>query len=392
VRYRRPGELAAAERAYRARDLDAAARHCQALIEQDSRHCDALHLLGVVCLDRARLADAVGYLTRAARERPDDARVNYNLGTALLGLKLYEQATVALGRADALWPCDAGTLNNLGNALAGAGRHDEAIACYRQILEVDAAHVPARFNLGRSLAALDRPDAAVDVFQMLLAGAAGDVDVDADRLADLHLGLAEALVALGRHDEALAACRDFAALRPRLAEWHESLVLLLLGRYDEGWQKYESRWGIADHGTLRADARVPTLTEVAGRRVLLTPEQGLGDMIQFARYVPLLTAQGATVILQTFYELKTLMRTLDGVERVVAAGELEPQADIVTPLFSLPLVFGTRLDSIPTRLPIISRPGSNASARVCVRASALPGAVRSTIRSARCRWRCCCPC
>ena len=78
----------AAARAYHARDHAEAERCCLALIEHDPRHFDALHLLGVVCLDRRALADAVGYLTRAVRERPDDAQVHYHLGTALLGLKL----------------------------------------------------------------------------------------------------------------------------------------------------------------------------------------------------------------------------------------------------------------------------------------------------------------
>ena len=67
-----------------------------------------------------------------------------------------------------------------------------------------------------------------------------------------------------------------------------------------------------------------TLAEVAGRRVLLTPEQGHGDMIQFARYAPLLAAHGAHVAVQTYAELMALMRTLDGVERVIALGEQEP--------------------------------------------------------------------
>ena len=141
-----------------------------------------------------------------------------------------------------------------------------------------------------------------------------------------------------------------------MAAWNESLILLLLGRYAEGWRKYEGRWGVADHDPPRADARVPELAEVAGKRVLLTPEQGHGDMIQFARYAPLLAAHGARVIVQTYVELKALMRTLRGVERVIAMDETEPPADIVTPLLSLPLVFGTVLDTIPAQVPYLRAP------------------------------------
>ncbi len=348
------GLMADAARAYYTHDLAEVERNCLALIERDHRHFDALHLLGVVCLDRAHLADAVGYLTRAARERPNDAQVNYHLGTALLGVKLYERAEEVLRRAVALRPGDARALNNLGSALAGSRRHDAAVACYRQVLAGEPRHVPAWFNLGRSLAALDRLEEAVVSFREALAHASADTD--AERLADVHAGLGEALVGLGRYDDALAICRAIAGQRPQVAAWNESLVLLLQGRYAEGWRKYEGRWGIADHDPPRADARVPELAEVAGKRVLLTAEQGHGDMIQFARYAPLLAAQGAQVTLQTYVELTALMQTLGGVERVVAVGQSEPLADIVTPLLSLPLVLGTRVDTVPARAPYLRAP------------------------------------
>lgn len=186
-----PRGIAAAARAYYARDLASAEQICLALIKQVPRHFDALHLLGVVCLDRAHPADAVGYLTRAAHERPDNAQVNYHLGTALLGVKLYEQAEAAFRLAVTLRPGDEGALNNLGNAFAGSGRHEEAIECYRHLLAIDPGHMPARFNLGRSLAALDRLDEAVASFRAELTRASPDSD--ANRLVDVHTNLGEML-------------------------------------------------------------------------------------------------------------------------------------------------------------------------------------------------------
>src|SRR5277367_3858699 len=125
--------LDAAARYYRARDLDEAERCCRALSERDPRQFDALHLLVVVHLDRKQFADAISWLTRALHERPDDAQVNYHLGTAQLGLKLYNQAETTLQRALAARPDDAGTLNNLGNALAGNKKHAAAIECFQQV-------------------------------------------------------------------------------------------------------------------------------------------------------------------------------------------------------------------------------------------------------------------
>jgi len=346
--------MATAGRAYLAGDRAEAEQICRGLIAREPRHFDALHLLGVVCLDRSQWADAVGYLRRATHEQPDDARAHYHLGSALLGLKQYALAETALRRAVALQPGDISPLNNLGNALAASGRHDEAIACYRQFAPGDAGYVPACFNLGRSLVALGRPEEAVAAFRAALAHVSADTDPG--RLADLHTDLGHALVELRRHDEAFVAYRASAAVRPQAAAWNESLLLLLLGRYPEGWRQYEHRWGLPDHDPPRADARVPDLAAVAGRRVLLTPEQGRGDMIQFARYAPLLAARGARVTLQTYPELRPLLRTLDRVARVVALGESEPPADIVMPLLSLPLVFGTRLETIPARVPYLRAP------------------------------------
>jgi tetratricopeptide (TPR) repeat protein len=346
--------MAAAARYYHARDYAEAERCCLELIERDARHFDALHLLGVVCLDRSQLPDAVGYLTRATRERADDALAHYHLGTALLELKLYQQAEPPLRRALALRPGDYGALNNLGNVLAGRGQHEDAIECFRQVLDIQPGHVPAHYNMGRSLAALDRLEEAVASFRAALAE--GSAAAPAHRLADVYASLGEALVGLGRYDEALATCRAMSGFKPEVAEWNESLALLLLGRFAEGWRKYEGRWHVAEHDPPREDARVPDLAEVAGKRILLTCEQGHGDMIQFARYAPLLARQGARVSLQVYVELKALMQTMEDVETVIAVGEKEPPADIVTPLLSLPLVFGTELDSIPAEVPYLRAP------------------------------------
>jgi tetratricopeptide (TPR) repeat protein len=344
----------AAARYYRAHNLTEAERCCRELIEHDLRHFDALHLLGVVLLDRAQFADAITWLTRAFQQRPDDAQVNYHLGTAQLGLKLYDQAETTLRHALVTRPDDAATLNNLGNALAGNGKHAAAIECFQQVQRLAPGHAASHYNMGRALAELDRLDDAVASFQAALVNA--PVETEPGRLADIHAALGQAFVGLGRYDEARAECRAIAATDPGVAEWNESLVLLLLGQYNEGWRKYEGRWQVKDHDPPRVGARVPTLTEVVGKRVLVITEQGHGDMIQFARYAPLLAAHGAKVSVQTYIELKALMQTLERVEAVVAATEPEPAADIVTPLLSLPLMFGTDLATIPSQVPYLHAP------------------------------------
>jgi tetratricopeptide (TPR) repeat protein len=273
---------------------------CGEILKHEPRNFDALHLLGVVCLERGQFAEAIDPLRKALRIRPKDAGAHYHLGTALLELKDYARAEPALRRSLALDPKDLGTLNNLANALAGLERHDEAIGCYRR-LAADARHVPALYNMANSLAALGRLEEAIGIYRAALPLAATG---DASKLVDIRGRMSEALVGLGRCDEALACWQALAAIDPHAAAWNESLIRLLLGDLAAGWKLYESRWHLAAHGPLREGARVPALAEMAGKRVLLLAEQGNGDMIQFVRYAPLLARRGARVVLQTYPELR----------------------------------------------------------------------------------------
>ena len=343
--------MAAAARYYYARDYAEAERCCREIIAREPLHFDALHLLGVIHLDRSQLPDAIAWLTQAAQVLPDNARVHYHLGSALLESKQFEQAAAELRQSLALDPNDAGTLNNLGNALAGAGQDESALDCFRRALVLHPGHVPAQYNMGRALLALGRLEQAVAYLQA--ASADAKAATEPDRLADIHASLGEALVGLHRYDEAFAACRAIAGVRPMMAAWNESLILLLLGRFAEGWRKYESRWLGAGHDPPREDARVPVLSEVSGKRILLISEQGRGDIIQFSRYAPLLAGLGAHVTLRAYAELKPLLQTLDGIDGVITSDEPEPPYDIVTPLLSLPLAFGTELKTIPARVPYL---------------------------------------
>ena len=95
---------------------------------------------------------------------------------------------------------------------------------------------------------------------------------------------------------------------------------------------------------------------VAGKTVLLHAEQGLGDTIQFCRYAPRVAALGARVVLEVQRPLVDLMKTLAGPAAVVARGDALPDFDLHCPLLSLPLAFGTRLDTIPAEVPYLRAP------------------------------------
>lgn len=345
-----------AARHYRARDHAAAARVCDEILERQPHHFDALHLRGVLQLEAERPEEALDYLRRAEQLRPDEPQLWFHIGNALLALRRYDEAAEACRRSLALRPGDVDTLNNLGNALAGALQHEAAIVCFRQALVLRPNAPPVLYNLGRALAALDRLEAAAESFRAVLPLL--DSDTETGRLLDVYNGFCDVLIQLGRYDEALAVCRAAPASiadAPAL-HWNASLTLLMLGHYVEGWRQYEARFLVPGHDPPRAGAVVLDLDRIAGRRVLVVPEQGRGDMFQFARYLPLLAARGAHVLVEIYPDLKPLFETIEGVAQVVTPDCVTPEHDDLTPLLSLPLAFGSLLETIPAQVPYLRVP------------------------------------
>lgn len=348
-----------AARAYRAGAHDEAARWAREALRARPDDFDALHLLGVLQLGQGHTETAIATLTRAATLRPDVAKVQFNLGNALTAAGRDGEGEQCFRAALAIAPTWHDALNNLANTLDRLGRLEEAVPLWHAAIDQRADFVLPRFNLARALIRLDQPAAAIDALHALLRH--GGTTMEPARQADIHANLGDALVQLGRFDDARAACAETRRFDPGLADWNESLLHLLLGDYARGWALYEQRFGVADHDPPRPDQTAIDLNAITGKRVLVLPEQGRGDMIQFARYTPLLAARGARVMVQTYANLKPLFATLDGVEAVMAEDEPEPEYDLATPLLSLPLAFGTTVETIPAAVPYLRVPPDHAA-------------------------------
>jgi Flp pilus assembly protein TadD len=341
---------------YRSRDFATAARVCDAILDRQPRDFDALHLRGVLHLEQREPEQGLECLRRAEQVKPDEPQLHFHIGNAMTALRRWDEAIASFRRALALRPGNIDTLNNLGSAFAGGLRHIEAIACYRQALAIRPNAPQGLYNLAQAQLALDQPEEAAENFRA--AQAAAGPELEAGRLADLYTGLSEALVRQRRHNEALAVCRGVPASIAHLpvVRWNEALTLLMLGDYAEGWRKYDCRFLVPGHDPPRAGAAVLDLDRVAGQRVLVFPEQGRGDMIQFARYLPLLAARGARVLVEMYADLVPLFETLDGVAQVVTPEAATPDHDRMTPMLSLPLAFGTAAENIPAPIPYLRVP------------------------------------
>jgi tetratricopeptide (TPR) repeat protein len=333
--------LQEAARLYAARDYQAAEAVCRTLIGDDPRHFDGLHLLGVVLTLQQQPEQAVEFLRRAERERPNHPQLRVNLGNALLALKRYDEV-VAVSSID-----DVGALNNLGLAYRAQEQQEKAADAFRRATRVRREYAPAWFNLATTLNALDRPEEALAAANTALLVAPDNTEVR--RKADITNEIGRSLMALGRVDEALATCRRFLQRYPGqpAVVWNMSLCLLSLGDFAEGWRAYEHRFGLPGHDERPEGAVVLDPDLVAGKRVLILTEQGRGDMLQFIRYAPLLAERGATVLVQAYPDLVDLVAAMPGVASVVSTADPRPEADLVTPVMSLPLAFGVHPATVP---------------------------------------------
>ena len=365
---------------------DAAASFERALA-QDARNWEALMGLGRMHLDAQRFGDAVDAFNRAANARPDAApaylaRARAARGLANLQAALYdvdraltlapddvdalsmrmgvrrelgqrEEALADCMRAIELNPTDANLHNSRGVLLDELSRTDEALRCFERVLELDPRNPAALQNLGVALVALKRGDEALATCNEQLAHTPRD--------AELWTMKGAVLVALRRFDEALAAYDRAIAEQPdhATAQFHRSFVLLVQGKYREGFAAYEwRRRGSPPFVTLpRFD--VPELAsafDAQGKRLMLYCEQGLGDIIQYARFARSFADRGAKVSVFAYPALARLLASLGADIEIVQPETPMPALDVVYPLMSATHILGTTLETIPARVPYLAAP------------------------------------
>jgi tetratricopeptide (TPR) repeat protein len=294
--------------------------------------------------------EALASFARSLELRADDPDMFNGRGRLLLKLHRPGEALADFERAEALAPGHFGALTNRGNALGDLGRHEEALAQYEALLADHPAHPALHFNRGHVLARLDRHAEAIAAYDQALASRPD--------YAAAHLNRGTVLQALNRHAEALASFAQVLALDADNADARHNAALsrLTLGDYRGGFKQYEARLARSGMPARRRLGKPLWLGEFPPQRktILLHAEQGLGDTIQLARYVPLLARMGATVVLEVPSELAGLLGRLEGVTAVVARGAPLPAFDLHCPMGSLPLALATQPDSIPAAIPYLT--------------------------------------
>jgi Flp pilus assembly protein TadD len=311
-------------------------------------------------LDLARTAlreqhpdEAAALCREVLAEVPDFLPALGLLAAALLALDLPEAALVCAATARKSAPNDVDLLTLTGRILVKLERYEEAAARHEAALALAPERCDVMTNLGVALFELDRFGPALTLFRRAFALAPKDARVVAN--------LGNFLDFAGTLDLALAAYEAAASLSPedREIRSNHGMTLLRAGRLAEGWPLFESRRRQRDPVEAAGIARLPNpidAIDLGGKRILVFHEQGFGDSLQFLRYIPMLAARGAEILVRMPPPLVRLAAGVAGVAQVLSDDSVPPGLDFFSPMMSLALCFGTTLESIPAAIPYLHPP------------------------------------
>jgi len=295
----------------------------QHVLELNPRHWDAANKRARLLYFQKRWAEALEQFNRCDELQPDHAPTLQIRAICHRQLRRFEDYLADSRRGYALDPTNAETCNNIGDALQSLGREQEALQWFDRSLSLSPDNVKVLNNKAFSLSQVRRFDEAVATY---------------GRVKTIDPGNA-------------------------VADWNLALLHMLTGNFKAGWAGREARWKATN-----LSAVYPKFPQamwlgdgpIEGKTVLVHQDEGLGDTIQFARYVPMLAARGARVILVVDEALRPLLSGLEGVAQClpITTGTLPP-FDVHCPVSSLPLAFATRLDTIPAAASYLPPPSKD---------------------------------
>lgn len=308
--------IALAIQNHRAGRVDAAEVLYREVLEAEPENGEALHGLGVLSYHRGDLPQAEELFRRSIQACGDNPVFHYHLGALQQQQGEWQEAALSFHRSLELDPTSAQAHAGLGGVRYQLGDREMAEASFRKAIELDPDHASAHSSLG------------------------------------------VALTAQCKLEEALASLDHAVALRPEDpgCRWNRAVALLLAGDFEAGWPDYEWRLRLPGATPTRLPKPRWTGDGLRGRTILLHAEQGLGDTIQFCRYLPEVIDAGGRVLLGVQPSLQRLMTSMTQLEgaQVLTEGDALPPFDLHCPLLSLPGLFGTRLETIPADVPYLA--------------------------------------
>jgi tetratricopeptide (TPR) repeat protein len=300
--------------AHNAGRQDEAEALCRVLQQINPANAQLLFLFGMILHRTDRHAEATYWLQRAAELEPADARIFSGLGCACRGQGDEAAAAKHFARAAELEPQNPNHFYNLGIARHRLGELEAANTAFQKTVALNPRDAACWNNLGKNFKQLNQLDAAIDAY-----------------------------------DRALAISPGF-----EMARHGRAIILMTAGRLAEGFREYESRWS----KILPRQLPQPRWhgEPIAEKTIFLHAEQGYGDALHFARFVPLVRARAGRVILECRPALKSLFVFSGCADEVIAYGEPIPPFDVFTSVISLPGILGITRETIPGQVPYLKAP------------------------------------
>jgi len=320
------------------------------ILQEDPNNGDALHLLGVVNISLKNYEQALVLISKAISLYPYQASFHSNLGSVLKELGRNSEALESYDEAIRLNPKFAQAFMNRGVVLRSLGRYAEALTSYTNSINLDPNDFKVFNNFGNALRDLGKFEEALAMYDFAIQLSPNSPETFMDRgnvLTDMNL-----------ISKAVASYERSIFLRPDYPGVHlcKALTLLVNGQFEEGFELYEWRWRTPKFGGFARFHPDPRsfpeplwlgAQSLLGKTILLQAEQGIGDIIQFCRYVKSVSDLGANVILEAPSKLNSLLKSLDGNFEVVNIDSDLPHFDYRCPIMSLPCALKTTLHSVP---------------------------------------------
>ncbi len=304
-------------------------------------------------MDRGNYLPAIEHLEKSLALKPDFPEAWYNLGYIFHAIGRLDQAQLAYANACRHRPGFTEALVNRAVVLMELGDHAAAQQCFGRALAIDPFRADAHYNLGNLCLAKGRHREAAQHFMR-----AATID-------PLHFrawgNLGWTFYETGQYQEAEKYYAMALTINPEYAEAHLNLAVLCLlqGRFSRGWKHYSWRFRVADWKRIyphRLKTPCWDGSDLNGRTILVHTEQGIGDCLQFVRYLPLVKAKGGRIVFESRKSLASLLESLPSIDRLCILDPDKPNetgVDCHIGLASLPAVFGTTAETIPAEVPYL---------------------------------------